>query len=69
MKPAATYHGYKIYHDPPPIPTRTEDWQFVHEDYDGPGDPRCGSAASLDACKQEIDEIEFDRLEMAKLGK
>lgn len=55
-----TYRGWTIRYDPPPIPTRNCDWAFVHDDYDGPGDSRCGHAASLEAAKAEIDEREFD---------
>lgn len=51
------YRGYRITYDPPPIPVRTCDWHFVHEDYDE-GDRRHGSAASLNAAKNEIDLIE-----------
>lgn len=61
-----TYRGYHIYYDPPPIPVRTCDWHFVHDDYDGapndydegPADHRCGSAASEQACREEIDALE-----------
>ena len=63
-----TYRGYTISHDPPPIPDRRFDWSYVHEDYDGapnnpgegPADHRCGHAASVGACRAEIDEIEDD---------
>jgi hypothetical protein len=50
-----TYRGFRIDYDPPPIPVRTCDWQFAHEDYDGPEDNRCGHAESLEAAKAEID--------------
>jgi hypothetical protein len=50
------YRGYVIVNDPPPIPSRDHDWQFAHEDYDGPEDNRCGTAPSLEAAKAEIDE-------------
>jgi len=33
---------------------------FGHEDYDGPGDPRCGVGDTVDGCKTEIDEILLD---------
>lgn len=58
-----TYRGYRIYRDPPPIPDRNHDWHFVHEDYDGAPDAidnRAGSAASIDACQAEIDEMEAE---------
>jgi len=58
------YRGYHIYHDPPPIPIRTHDWQWYHDDYDGApdgNDHRCGSSGSLEAAKADIDEqIEED---------
>ena len=31
-------------------------YSWVHPDYDGPGDNRCGSAATVDECKLDIDE-------------
>ena len=52
------YRGYVITRNPPPIPTRKFDWEYCHEDYDGPGDNRCGVAASEEAAKAEIDELE-----------
>lgn len=52
---AHRYGDWTITHDPKPIPDRRWDWSFVHDDYDGPGDDRCGDAASLEACKAEID--------------
>lgn len=54
------YRGYTITHDPPPIPYPSFAWQFVHEGYDGApdgGDIRCGSGASEDDCKAQIDEL------------
>lgn len=63
-----TYRGYTIHYDPPPIPFRGCDWHFTHQDYDGgyydaegsvcEGDPRHGSAASAQACRDEIDAME-----------
>ena len=59
------YRGYTISYDPPPIPMRSSDWAFVHDDYDGApinsesddgGDRRCGYGASVEDCKQQIDE-------------
>ena len=57
-KLATEYRGYKITFDPPPIPSRNCDWQFVHRDYDGPEDRRCGCAHTWDACLNEIDALE-----------
>lgn len=31
------------------------DYWWQHEDFDGEGDSRCGYAASIEACKAEID--------------
>ena len=50
------YRGYTIRFNPPPIPIRSHDWEFVHVDYDGPEDSRIGTASSVDAAKSEIDE-------------
>lgn len=56
-----TYRGYRISYNPKPIPPSCGvDYDFCHEDYDGPGDPRCGNAASVEACMAEIDAIEDD---------
>ena len=54
------YRGYTITYNPPPIPIRTCDWQFVHDSYDGPEDGRCGTAQSLAYAKELIDEWEDD---------
>lgn len=55
------YRGYRIYFDPPPIPTRNCDWHFVHEDYDGPEDHRAGHGGSEQECRDEIDWREDDQ--------
>lgn len=57
------YGKWRIYFDPPPIPIRTLDWTYVHDDYDGAedsGDRRCGYAGSIEECKADIDEWEAD---------
>lgn len=60
------YRGFRIYHDPKPIPDRRHDWEYAHEDYDGApdsNDDRHGTAASLEAAKAAIDsmlEVEDD---------
>jgi hypothetical protein len=53
------YRGYTIQPtDPcPPIPMRQFDWSYVHKDYDGPGDGRCGYAADPKACRDAVDEL------------
>lgn len=55
-----TYRGYVINYAPPPIGSRACDYQFVHVDYDGPEDRRCGFGPSKEACQLAIDEIEGD---------
>lgn len=50
------HRGYTILHNPLPIPTRRLDYQYHHDEYDGPEDSRCGAAANLEAAKAEIDE-------------
>ncbi len=37
---------------------RSVAWLYVHEDYDGPEDNRCGHGPSVDACMTEIQESE-----------
>lgn len=31
-------------------------WEYVHKDYDGPEDNRCGHAGSIEEAKTDIDE-------------
>jgi hypothetical protein len=57
-KKIGMYRDYNIVLNQKPIPDRGHDWDFTHVDYDGPGDSRCGTAASVEGCKSEIDEIE-----------
>jgi len=57
------YRNFWIEYDPPPIPDRNHDWRWAHEDYDGPGDRRCGTSASLEAARAEIDEWYLENLE------
>jgi hypothetical protein len=47
-----------IKYNPKPIPTRSCDYDFWHEDYDGPEDNRCGNAESAESCLSQIEEIE-----------
>ncbi len=61
MNQRLRYGSYTIVYAPPPIPMRTHDWAFWHNDFDGAADAndaRCGTAKSVDACKAEIDAIE-----------
>lgn len=54
-----SYRGFQIMpaYPVPPIPVRDFDWQWLHEDYDGTGDNRRGSAAGVVECKTQIDEF------------
>ena len=55
------YRNYKIEYNPKPIPDRSFDWDYVHEDYDGApdgGDDRCGAVASFEAAILAINELE-----------
>lgn len=59
-----THYGpWRIYYDPPPIPTRACDWHWVHDDYDGApdgNDNRYGSESSFVACLNACDDWEDD---------
>ena len=58
--PQFIYKQFTISFDPKPIPDRRFDWDFQHVDYDGApdsGDFRCGSAKSVAACQDLIDDI------------
>lgn len=60
IRSVVRYRGFIITYDPPPIPIRSCDWQFVAEGYDGApdsGDYRCGSAATEDDAMEQIDEL------------
>lgn len=48
---------YQISYNPKPIPDRNHDWEFIHQDYDGPPDNRCGTAASQEDAIHQIDLI------------
>lgn len=52
------YKGYEIEYDPKPIPNRSADYTFTHEDYDGVDDLRIGYAESIKGAKADIDMIE-----------
>lgn len=54
------YRNYKITYNPKPIPDRRHDWDFVHIDYDGPPDHRCGTSSSYEQAKRDIDLLEID---------
>ena len=53
--------GYTVKYSPPSVSFSDEsDYQFVHNDYDGPGDPRCGCGPDLESCLERIKEIEAE---------
>lgn len=52
-----TYKGFYIVYEPKPIPDRRYDYDWTHEDYNGPGDNRAGTAASVSVCMAEIDML------------
>lgn len=49
-----TYRGYtvEVDHDHP-----RGWWSYVHPQYDGPPDPRCGHAETLDEVRTQIDDL------------
>ena len=51
---------YLVRYNPKPIPDRSHDWDWVHKDYDGPEDNRCGTAASHEEAWKQIQEESFD---------
>jgi hypothetical protein len=60
------YGCWTIYFDPPPIPDRSHDWHFYHDDYDGAEDAhddRCGDGPSVEDCKRQIDELDAEHAE------
>lgn len=55
------YGPWRIYYDPPPIPSRNCDWHWAHDDFDGAedsNDGRAGSCASFADALNECDEWE-----------
>ena len=54
---------WHIAYDPPPIPTKAHDYQFHHEEYDGPEDRRSGSSRTIEGCIELIKDIEEGILE------
>ena len=55
------YKNYTIKYCPKPgDPNLSPDFDFVHNDYEGDGDPRIGSCRTVKKCMQMIDEIEND---------
>lgn len=58
---AIRYMEYKIHHADY-MPSTNHVFHFVHEDYDGPGDHRCGYGATIEDCIKKINEIYLDSL-------
>ena len=51
---------WHIEFNPPPVATRSCDWQYAHEDYDGAPDSadcRCGFAGSMEQAVADIEEL------------
>ena len=70
MAPDIKHGKWTIHYDPPPIPTRSMDWGFSHEDFDASWEGEedgyvsnglSGRGASVEDCKAQIAEIEEDR--------
>lgn len=67
------YKGCSISFDMKPIADRSHDYDWTHEDYDGPQDnddlkyypTLCGTAESLKECYSQIDEL-MEELESLK---
>jgi len=55
--------GWHIERNPKPIPDRSHDYDFVHDDYDGAdgGNGLAGTAASFEDACQQIADIEAER--------
>ena len=53
------YRGFDIKrtYPMPPIPSRQHDWTWVWTEYDGPECQAIGTAPSLIACLNEVDEF------------
>lgn len=61
---------WRITYDPPPIPIRTMDWEFSHDDFDASWEGEedgyvsnglGGRGSSVEDCKAQIADIEEDR--------
>lgn len=58
---AILYKDYHILYNPKPIPDFRFDYDFWHDGYDGAIDSkdiRSGTGASIEECKNNIDEIQ-----------
>lgn len=56
-----SFLGWTVTRNPKPIPVRSLDWDFVHENYDGPECESilCGNASSFEDAIEQIIEIEI----------
>ena len=54
--------GWHIVYSPKPIPIKSFDWDFWHDNYDGAdeGNGLCGCAESVDDAIKQINEIIAD---------
>lgn len=69
---SVVYRGYKIeQHWVSRTSEKQDEFVYSHEDYDGPGDRRCGHAVGLRNCLDEIDwiEDEIEGVESATSGR
>ncbi|API59552.1 hypothetical protein BSL82_09685 [Tardibacter chloracetimidivorans] len=54
------YGDWHIEYNPPPVPFRSADWQFWHDDFDGAEDAcdnRYGHAGSIEDAMNDIDDM------------
>ena len=56
----AKHIGWTVSYNPKPIPDRSFDWDYVHDDYDE-GSDLCGAVAHLVTAIMEIEEIEENK--------
>jgi hypothetical protein len=66
LSQTVAYGNWTIAYNPPPIPVRSCDWQYCHNDFDGAEDAcdnRHGSAPTLAECLNEIDDYEEERFD------
>ena len=57
---------YRVWYDPPPIPTRNCDWHFQHKDDDGESAGRSGDGPSAQACLADIVEQLTEELDTVR---
>lgn len=54
---------YRIWYDPPPIPTRECDWHYQHEDFEGESPGMSGHGPTYAYCLGEIIERQADEID------